>query len=100
VGFLTAIGLSTGFLRSEPPAGKVRQSHIAPRRPGVTAGGFVDPRQRAGTKRIAVTIDDATFARVAAFAAAEEVSFAAAARLLIERGCAALPNAKEAPPCR
>lgn len=51
--------------------------------------GFSDPRQRAGTKRLAITLDDATFARVRAHALANKISAAAAARELIERGASA-----------
>jgi hypothetical protein len=56
--------------------------------------GFVDPRQREGTRRIALTLDEPTFARVRDYAAANELSFAAAARALIERATAPAPRSK------
>lgn len=65
-----------------------RPKSIPPRRvePAEIGRGFVDPRQRAGVRRLAITLDDATFDRVRGHAAARRISFAAAARELIERG--------------
>ncbi|MGH6875933.1 MAG: hypothetical protein ACREHV_01000 [Rhizomicrobium sp.] len=67
----------------------LRPAAIAARRPaGTIASGFVDPRQREGTRRIALTLDQPTFERVRDRAARNNVSFAAAARQLIEAGAA------------
>jgi hypothetical protein len=54
--------------------------------------GFVDPRQREGVRRLAITLDDDTFNRVRRHATARHISFAAAARELIERGFSAKSN--------
>jgi hypothetical protein len=66
-----------------------RQKAIAarPRKTASLPSGFADPRQREGTRRIALTLDDATFARVRKRADKNNISFAAAARELIELGC-------------
>jgi hypothetical protein len=77
-----------GLLRQPPaddPAAR-EKLRVQSRAPAVTAQGFVDPRQRAGTRRIAVTLDQQTFDRIQARAKAEHISFAEAARNLIERG--------------
>jgi hypothetical protein len=52
--------------------------------------GFSDPRQKAGLKRIVVTVDEATFERVRAQALDARISVAAMVRRLIGR---ALDNA-------
>lgn len=79
------------IISAEKDAERYRPKAIPFRRvPAAMVGrGFEDPRQRAGTKRIAITVDDATFERVRERAVARNISFAAAARELIERGCAA-----------
>jgi hypothetical protein len=71
------------------PKNGVRAKVIAVRHvaPDAVGRGFVDPHHRQGAKRLTVTLDDPTFERVRDFAANKRVSFAAAARELIERGC-------------
>jgi hypothetical protein len=59
---------------------------ITSRKPAMAAKGSVDRTHRKGVRRIAVTFEDAQFARVQARAEAEHVSFSEAARRLIERG--------------
>lgn len=70
--------------------GTSRAGAIAPRRvnPSDIGRGFADP-QHPGMKRIVVTVDAATFERVRALSIANEISLAAAVRLLVERGFAA-----------
>lgn len=75
---------------------RFRRAATAPSRPvelrrvdvGSIGRGFADP-QHPGKRRIVVTIDEATFERVRALAITSEISLAAAARQLIERGFSA-----------
>lgn len=71
--------------RADPDACTL-QSAAKPRLRTGDAKGFADPRQRKGTRRLAVTFDDALFARVNALARADQVSTSEKARQLIERG--------------
>jgi hypothetical protein len=75
------------IIAREQPA--PRPKAIAARKvdPGALPSGFIDPRQRDGTRRIALTLDQPTFDRVRDYAAKHKVSFAAAARALIAQGC-------------
>jgi hypothetical protein len=70
-----------------------RPQSIAARRvaPADLPRGFIDPRQREGTRRIALTLDQPTFDRVRDHAAKHAISFAAAARALIEAGAGGSP---------
>lgn len=79
----------TAIISAEKDAERYRPKVIPFRRVAAAkiGRGFEDPRQRAGTKRIAITVDDATFERVRERAVARNISFAAAARELIERAC-------------
>jgi hypothetical protein len=82
-------------IRSATTPGRRRERKPIPIRhvPAVAiARGFADPRQRAGSRRIVVTIDAAGFERVRVHAAAAGIPFAAAVRQLIERGLAAAPE--------
>lgn len=75
--------------REAAPQKPARPKQIADRRAnGALPRGFIDPRQREGTRRIALTLDQLTFDRVRDHAGARNISFAAAARELIERATA------------
>ena len=53
---------------------------------GRGARGFVDPKSRAGTRRIVVNVDDATFAAITARAATAGVSVSEQVRRLVAAG--------------
>jgi hypothetical protein len=88
---------ATGAMQSDRPIpaeeirGRGKPIEARPVDPANIGRGFADPRHRDGTKRIAVTVDDDLFERVRNFATAGRISFAAAARQLIERGLLAPP---------
>ena len=69
-----------------PAPVKPRAPHPV-RNPSLIARGFSDPRQRPGTKRVVITLDDADFERVRAYATRRNMTFAAAVRELINKNC-------------
>jgi len=71
---------------AEIPAKTITAKRVTPRAIGC---GFADPRQRPGTRRLVVTAEAETFARIRAYAAARGIPFAAAVRALIAAGLAA-----------
>ncbi len=81
---LATIIASESRARREPPRAARRAVPSAPR--GSPASGFADPKDRAGTRRIVVRVDDEVFDRLAADAAARCISLSEAVRRALARG--------------